>query len=95
MDQAFERLAAPPSDDGPTRSLSLERFVEQVANVTTLKDQLVELWTGFRAERLTLYREIRVLPYADWKTFYADLTSRKTVDSGARSNGSVREGPIE
>jgi hypothetical protein len=79
-DQAFERLHAPPSGGGPQRSLLLDRFLEQVASVTTSEDHLVELWTTFRAERLALYREIGALPYADWKTFYAEISTQRAVD---------------
>ena len=53
--------------------------MQALANFAALEDQLLELWTTFRAERLMLYREIGVLPYADWKAFYADLTARRAV----------------
>ena len=82
-DQAFERLLSPPSDGGPERSPLLERFLEQVASVTTFEDQLVELWTTFRAERLELFRDIGVLPYTEWKAFYAELTAQRTGVEGA------------
>ncbi len=85
-DQAFERVHAPPSDGAPQRSLLLGRLIEQVANLTTCQDQLVELWTTFHAERLALYREIGVLPYTDWKSYYADLTARRTGAEDKRSN---------
>jgi hypothetical protein len=85
-DQAFERLHAPPSDGGPQRSLLLDRFLEQVASVTTSEDHLVELWTTFRAERLALCRDLGVLPHADWKTFYAELGAQRTGVEGVRSN---------
>ena len=77
-DQAFERLFPPTSDASPQRSPLLERLIDQAANVATLEDQLTELWTTFRAERLALYRELGVLPYTDWKSYYADLTARRT-----------------
>ncbi len=82
QDQALERLLAPPSDGSPPRSLLLERFVDQTASFASLEDQLTELWTKFRAERLTLYRDIGVLPYADWKAFYADLIARRGSGQG-------------
>jgi hypothetical protein len=85
-DQAFERLLAPPSDGGPERSPLLERFLEQVASVTTFEDQMAELWTTFRADRLALFRDIGVLPYTDWKTFYAEHSAQRTGVEGVRSN---------
>ena len=79
QDQAFERLLAPRAEGGPPRSQLLEQLVEQTAIFAASEDQLVELWTSFRAERLTLYREIGVLPYADWKAFYADLAAQRAA----------------
>ena len=78
-DQAFERLLAPQSEGSPSRSQSLERIVEQTVGFAAIEDQLAELWTSFRGERLTLYREIGVLPYADWKPFYADLGAQRAA----------------
>jgi hypothetical protein len=85
-DQAFERLLAPPSDRGPERSLLVDRFLEQVASVTTFEDQLAGLWAAFRAERLALFRDIGMLPYTDWKAFYAELTVQRARVEGVRSN---------
>ena len=40
------------------------------------EDQLITLWTSFQMERLALYRELGVLPYDDWNSFYKDLSAR-------------------
>jgi hypothetical protein len=82
-DQAFERLVAPRSEASPPRSQLLERIVEQTASFAAIEDQLVDLWTSFRAERATLYRDIGVLPYADWKAFYADLSAHRAAAKAA------------
>ena len=76
-DQAFERLHGPSANGFSQRSAIVEQLVAQVGNITTIEDRLAELWTTFRAERLTLYRELGVLPYSNWKAFYADLTARR------------------
>jgi len=72
-DQAFERLLAPPSEVEAPRSPLLEGLVAQIADVFKAGDELVGLWTLFRAERLALNRDLGVLPYNDWNSFYADL----------------------
>jgi hypothetical protein len=92
-DQAFERLLAPRSDGSPSRSQLLEQIVDQAAGYVAIEDQLVELWTSFRAERLTLYREIGVLPYADWKAFYADLSARRAALKDAPAADSAPPAP--
>ena len=40
------------------------------------EDRLVEIWTSFQTERLALYRELGILPYDDWKSFFNDLSAR-------------------
>ena len=39
------------------------------------QDRLIAHWTSFRAERLSLYRDLGVLPYDNWDAFYADLSA--------------------
>ena len=40
------------------------------------EDRLVTIWTSFQTERLALYRELGILPYDDWKSFFNDLSAR-------------------
>ena len=44
-----------------------------------MQDRLVGLWASFKAERLALYRDLGVLPYDDWKSFYDDLAARTSA----------------
>jgi hypothetical protein len=74
-DQTFERLLAPPPAVAASRSGLVVGLLEQLIQVRETQDRLIELWTSFRAERLVLYHDMGVLPYTDWKTFYADLAT--------------------
>jgi len=75
-DQTFERMVAPSSAGLiSSRSPLLEGLIEQVNQVLKVEDRLVGLWTSFRTERLALYRDLGVLPYKDWSSFYADLSA--------------------
>jgi len=75
-DQAFERLLAPPVGvNRSARSPLLVGLIEQVTQVVKAEDRLAALWTSFRTERLALYRDLGVLPYNDWHSFYADLSA--------------------
>jgi hypothetical protein len=76
-DQSFERMHAPAY--GPSRSQSLERLLVILNDEVDAEDQIVHLWTNFCAERLRLYRELGVMPFTDWASFYADLSARRTV----------------
>jgi hypothetical protein len=75
LDQTFERLFAPAAGVNSSRSLLLERLMQQISQVKAVEDRLVSLWTSFRAERLALYRDLGALPYGDWKSFYDDLSA--------------------
>ena len=50
-------------------------MIDQQAQIVATQDRLTGLWTSFRSERLALYHDLGVLPYADWKSFYADLSA--------------------
>jgi hypothetical protein len=76
LNDAYERIIAPPAgaaSDGSRRvsfqSLTLER---QGRN----RDQLVALWTTFRAERLALYRDLGTLPFNDWASYQDQFIAR-------------------
>jgi hypothetical protein len=80
-DQAFERLVAPapPSPVVTSRSSLVSAVIEQETRIVQAQDRLIWLWTSFRAERLALYHDLGVLPYQDWKSFYADLSAAPVV----------------
>jgi hypothetical protein len=73
-DQTFERLIAPPTAAISPRSPMIKELIEAANEMLKVEDRLVGLWTSFRTERLALYRDLGVLPYKDWSSFYADLT---------------------
>ena len=81
IDQVLEQLVAPRGRDarvgavrgGPDRNPGTAR---PVGPGPQRKDRLVGLWASFKSERLALYRDLGVLPYDDWKSFYDDLAAR-------------------
>ena len=64
VDQEDERLLwrsrVLGSDGVPAQPLLVGPFIEQVADLTSVEDQLIELWTTFRTEWLAFYRDIGV-----------------------------------
>jgi hypothetical protein len=79
-DQALERLVAPSPGVNSSRSLLLERLIDQISQVKKVEDRLISLWTSFRAERLALYHDLGALPYDDWKSFYDDLAASRRLE---------------
>ena len=74
-DQSFERMISPSPGGVAGRFPKLDGVLEYAAQVRRAEDRLVTLWTAFRADRLALYRELGVLPYTDWASFYKDLSA--------------------
>jgi hypothetical protein len=82
IDQVLEQIVAPPA--GGTQALAqsagarsaTQGLLDQLDQVRGAQDRLVGLWASFKAERLALYRDLGVLPYNDWKSFYDDLAAR-------------------
>jgi RNA polymerase sigma factor (sigma-70 family) len=82
IDQVLEQIVAPPA--GGTQALAQSAgarsatrgLLEQLDQFRGAQDRLVGLWASFKKERLALYRDLGVLPYDDWKSFYNDLEAR-------------------
>jgi hypothetical protein len=74
-DQSFERLCSPPDDSTTSRSTIVAALLEHADALRSSADRLVALWTTFRGERLALYRELGVLPFNDWDSFYAQFSA--------------------
>ncbi len=74
-DEAFERIVSPPTARVTGRSPLLGELLEHLTQVREAEDRLVAVWTSFRVERLSLYREVGTLPYNDWASFYKDLSA--------------------
>jgi hypothetical protein len=79
IDQLLTQFAAPPA--GGTNALAqavgarihTQSLLEQFTQIGRAQDHLIGLWSSFKAERLTLYHDLGVFPYNDWKSFYDDL----------------------
>ena len=64
-----------PAVPSASRSPAVHALLESVDELQRSADRLVGLWTTFRADRLALYRELGVLPYNDWSSFYAQFSA--------------------
>jgi hypothetical protein len=74
-DRSFERLRSPSSGDATSRSTLFGALLEHADELRRSTDRLVALWPTFRGERLALCRELGVLPYTDWDSFYAQFSA--------------------
>ncbi len=82
IDEVLEQIVAPPA--GGTHALAqavgariaTQALLDQMVQIRRAQDRLIGLWASFKAERLALYRDLGVLPYDDWKSFYDDLAAQ-------------------
>jgi hypothetical protein len=80
LDQGLEQVEAPSPGGALARSAKVASVIAGLAIPETQRlgaeDRLVTLWTAFQTERLALYRDLGILPYDDWKSFFNDLSAR-------------------
>jgi hypothetical protein len=74
-DQSFERLCSPADGNPASRSTIVWALLDHADGLRRSVDRLIALWTTFRADRLALYRELGVLPYNDWTSFYGQFAA--------------------
>jgi len=80
IDQGLEQIAAPSRMSALARpamiATGITGLLAPEAQRLNAEDRLVTIWTSFQTERLALYRELGILPYADWKSLFNDLSAR-------------------
>jgi hypothetical protein len=80
IDQGLEQVPAPSRTSALARAAMVASVITGVfateAQRKKSEDRLVTIWTSFQTERLVLYRELGILPYDDWKSFFNDLSAR-------------------
>ena len=82
IDQVLTQFAAPAGGGTQALAQSLGALVhshlllEQLDEIHRIQNRLVALWSSFKADRLALYRDLGILPYNDWKSFYDDLSAQ-------------------
>ena len=79
LDTAFEQILSPPAGALPPadqdRTQILLTFVGPIRQVAESRSRLVGLWTEFRATRLGFYRDLGVLPFENWSSFYGQFNA--------------------
>jgi hypothetical protein len=80
LDQGLEQSIAPSAGGALVNTARIATAVTGMLapekHRTSAEDRLVALWTSFQTERLALYRDLGILPYDDWKSFWNDLSAR-------------------
>ena len=92
VSMAEEGILAPkqPNRDG---AANLAMLVDLQAEIRDCEDRLVESWASYHSLRLALYRDLKMLPAADWKAFHDQVLGGR--DDPARGPAGPRppQGP--
>jgi hypothetical protein len=100
-DQAFEQIIAPPAGavnpaQAATQTTNLINFQQQLL---TLENTLVMGWQQYQLQRLSLYRDIGIMPYDEWEAFHelfpAITINRDVAAAGAGPSSGPTAAPEE
>jgi hypothetical protein len=86
-DQAFEQIIAPPA--GAAVGTQSNQAAIQTTNLITfqsrllaLEDQLAMSWQQYQIARLSLYRDLGIMPYDEWEAFHELYPSESSAGGG-------------
>jgi len=94
-DQAFEQIIAPPAGgnqantQGAVQTTNLVSFQSRLVG---LENQLVTAWQQFQIWRLSLYRDLGIMPYDEWEAFH-ELFPAEPINRDIAAHTGGNEGP--
>jgi outer membrane protein TolC len=101
-DQAFEQIVAPPQA-GAAGNVALaatqtQNLVSAQNSLIGTETQLITTWYQYQQARLSLYRDIGILPYDEWEAFRAlfsteEYTRDVSISDAGDGGDSRRGGP--
>jgi hypothetical protein len=103
-DQAFEQIIAPPA--GAAQGTQQSQAAIQTTNLINFQsqllareNQLVMNWLTFELSRLTLYRDLGIMPYDEWEAFHelfpSESLNRDELAAGAGASRGPASAPAE
>jgi hypothetical protein len=103
-DQAFEQIIAPPA--GAASATQATQAAIQTTNLINFQSQLLARenqlamnWQTFQLARLTLYRDLGIMPYDEWEAFHelfpTEYVNRDVAAAGAGPASGPETAPAE
>jgi hypothetical protein len=102
-DQAFEQIIAPPA--GAAQGTQQNTAAVQTTNLINFQSQLLNRantlviqWQTYQTARLSLYRDLGIMPYDEWEAFHVlfpnEPVHRDDVGTGNRANQGPMGAPV-
>jgi len=106
-DQAFETITAPPvggagaggGGGNANGAIQTQNLIQAQGSLINVENQLVSVWYSYQVQRLTVYRDLGILPYDEWEAFYELYPSEYAgrgagdADTGGAAAGPAAAGP--
>jgi len=92
-DQAFEQIIAPPAAGAATQgAVQTNNLIQGQSQLINVENQLIQTWYNFQVARLSLYRDLGILPFDEWEAFHELFPAEplERLAGGAPAGG---EGP--
>jgi len=98
-DQTQEQIIAPPASGGGSQAnsgaLQTNNLTQSQSRVAQFQLSLIQSWVNYQTLRISLYRDLGILPYDEWEAFY-ELYPAKPAGGRAEARPAavpVRRGP--
>jgi hypothetical protein len=85
-DQAQENIIAPPAAGGANAAnaaIQTQNVINAQRGVAGVEGQLVQLWLAYQTQRLSLYRDLGIMPYDEWEAYSELFPPKPAVPGGA------------
>jgi len=103
-DQAFEQIIASPAGGAQgtpqnTAAVQTTNLINFQSQLLTRENTLVQTWQQYQTARLSLYRDLGIMPYDEWEAFHelfpSEHLNRDALAAGARPASSPAATPAE
>ncbi|WZO95991.1 hypothetical protein EP7_002964 [Isosphaeraceae bacterium EP7] len=84
-DQAQEQIIAPPAAGGANTAnaaVQTTNVISAQGGVANVEGQLVSLWLAYQTQRLSLYRDLGIMPYDEWEAYSELFPPKPAVPGG-------------
>ncbi len=75
-DNTLQSIIAPPASidasgsNAANQATQTNNLITSITNILTIQNSLLQTWVSFQTQRLSLYRDLGLMPYDEWEAFY-------------------------
>ena len=89
LDQSFQRFLEPPGvgGGGGGNSQLVLTLLRGLDSVNGAQNLLISTWVQYQTQRITLYRDLGIMPFDEWEAFYELFPTAESRTIGPDVNG--------